>query len=158
MEQREYSDEIKRRLKQFAESDLYQKRGPRSDFVGLRYGDLVIQRAVGHTPNGRVIVLSHCDCGGARIGTLDSLKSGVVSCGCRQEKQKPALKKQRQFDSLLQHTINKIKLPVQAAKVEQLPHTEDINAVAIHAVVAVTNLSERSQISHSAESAQASDT
>lgn len=104
---REYSEEIKKRLKVYAEQDLYLKRKPRADFLGARFGRLVVIRAVAQDRHRRVIVLSHCDCGGAKICALDNLKGGVKSCGCLQEELKPALKRQRVFTDLLIRTLKK---------------------------------------------------
>lgn len=133
---RQYSDEIKARLRELAEQDLYMKRPPKADFADKRYGRLVIQRAVGHAKNRRLIVLAHCDCGGAKICTYDSLVNGVKSCGCLEEELKPMLKKQRRFEQLLFKTI---KASRTAKPVEEITSME-IDVPAIQAVIAITNL------------------
>lgn len=102
---REYSDEIKRRLKELVQQDIYLKRRPRSSCVGERFGRLVVIRPVGHTAGRKLLVLSHCDCGGAKIGRLDALQAGVKSCGCLEEELKPALKEERRITDLLVRTL-----------------------------------------------------
>ena len=99
---REYSDEIKRKLAEYAKEDLFKTHRPRSfDIAGQVFGRLVVQRIVGHalTSNGkygRVVVLSHCECGGAKVCTLDQLKRGTKSCGCLEDELKPNQAKAKQ--------------------------------------------------------------
>jgi len=74
---------IVRKLKQFTESDLYHKRGPRnSNIVGARFGRLVIQRVVAMNTHGQPLVLVYCDCGGVDIKLHNDLEKGTKSCGC----------------------------------------------------------------------------
>lgn len=81
-DKREYAPWIKRQLKQLANQDMYLKRKPRSNTIGQRFGRLEVIRAVGHGRNGRVLLLCHCECGGATIQMLDALQAGTKSCGC----------------------------------------------------------------------------
>lgn len=109
--QRVYTDEIKAQLTELAKSDLYTKRAPRSQgLVGKRYGKLVIQRPVGHTEKSRrLLVLCHCDCGGAKIATVDRLKSGVVSCGCELDKRQPKRVREREFSKMFLQAVKSMK-------------------------------------------------
>lgn len=129
--QREYSPEIKARLKELAQQDLYTRRRPKADTYGKRFGKLVIERNVGHGLRGRLIVLCHCDCGGASVITYDALRNGVKSCGCLQAERRPHEAKRRKkvesFERLFDRTFsNRTAKPV-AVNVE---HTDiDIDEI-----------------------------
>lgn len=117
-----YSEELRRQLARWAESELYQSRLPKTDVAGKRFNKLVIQRAVGHARHGRLMVLCHCDCGNAKIMSYDSLRGNVKSCGCLNEELKPALKRQRVAGELLMRVIKSSRTANRTAKpVDGLP-------------------------------------
>jgi hypothetical protein len=144
MTEREYSPEIKARLKKLAQDELYQKRKPRADVAGKRFGRLTVQRAVGHGSHGRLLLLCHCDCGGAKILLQDSLRSGVKSCGCLEEELKPALKREKQFNKLLLKTIqkNRTAKPVEteAQNVREYSEPDDIDIKLTRTIITTVNL------------------
>jgi hypothetical protein len=134
-----YSSALKKRLAELAEHDMYMKRTPRANVVGLRFDRLEIQRGVGHGSNGRLIVLCHCNCGNAKIMLYDSLLAGTRSCGCLDEERRPALKKQRIFGELLNRVLLNNRTAKPVADEVQNPST-DTDIAATHAVIAATNL------------------
>lgn len=58
----------------------------RGDYVGRRYGKLVVLSYAGHNSNGANTWLCQCDCGKQKVVTSKSLQSGTRSCGCNKRK------------------------------------------------------------------------
>ena len=68
------------------DDNLYHSRGPRTqtNYIGARFGALVVKYAAGHDRYGRLEVACICDCGNECIKRLDKLKAGsIASCGCK---------------------------------------------------------------------------
>ena len=57
----------------------------RTDFKGMRFGRLVVLKAVGLTNDEHLLVLCRCDCGNEKVfrwGHLNKAKLSTRSCGC----------------------------------------------------------------------------
>lgn len=132
-ERRQYTPAIKVRLKQLAEQDLYLKRKPVADVANKRYGRLVVVRPVGHGSHGRLIVLCHCDCGGASILTRDALDGGVKSCGCLEAERTGG-----KLGGQIFKALTRMALPTKPAH-DVIGSAQDIAAT--QAVIGITNLS-----------------